>query len=74
MDPVGQQRARLASNYAPSRREAAAVLGRLGDARAVPALVERLKLDTDKSVRITAANSLAQIGDPKMIACDGQVC
>lgn len=65
VDPVGQQIARLTSHYAPSRREASAVLGRLGDARAVPALVERLKLDTDKSVRITAAQSLLQIGDPK---------
>ena len=65
VDPVAQQIARLTSHYAPSRREASAVLGRLGDARAVPALVERLKLDTDKSVRITAAQSLARIGDPK---------
>ena len=65
IDPVAQQIARFTSSYAPSRREAAAVLGRLGDARAVPALVERLKLDTDKSVRIHAANALARIGDPK---------
>ena len=65
VDPVAQQIARFTSSYAPSRREAAAVLGRLGDARAVPALVERLKLDSDKSVRINAANAIAQIGDPK---------
>ncbi len=65
IDPVAQQIARFTSNHAPSRREAAAVLGRLGDARAVPALVERLKLDSDKTVRINAANAIAQIGDPK---------
>jgi len=65
VDQVAIQTARFSSSHVASRREAAAVLGRLGDPRAIPALVERLKLDSDKTVRITAANSIAQIGDPK---------
>ena len=64
VDQVAQQIARFSSSHVPSRREAAAVLGRLGDPRAVPALVGRLKLDSDKTVRINAANAISRIGDP----------
>jgi hypothetical protein len=64
VDPVAQEITRLTSHHAQSRRDAAAVLGRLRDPRAIPALVERLKYDTDKDVRIVSATALGEIGDP----------
>ena len=64
VDMVPQEIARLSSVFPGTRREAAGILGRMRDSRAIPALVERLKNDNDKSVRITAAHALADIGDP----------
>lgn len=46
------------------RRSAAVALGRIGDAKAVPALINAL---TDQSVAIDAANALARIGDPRAV-------
>ena len=64
VDPVANAIARLQSHHGNSRREGAETLGRLRDPRAVPPLVDRLKNDTDKNVRITAATALGEIGDP----------
>ncbi|HEX6045493.1 MAG TPA: HEAT repeat domain-containing protein [Pyrinomonadaceae bacterium] len=50
------------------RRSAVVALGRIGDARATPALVSVLD---DESLAIEAANALAQIGDPQ--ALDGLI-
>jgi len=44
------------------RRSAAEALGKVGDARAVPALVEALE-DGDRSVRRSAAVALEKIGE-----------
>jgi hypothetical protein len=50
------------SNY-KVRVQAALVLGRLGDARAVPSLVKALG-DANRTVRAIAAQALGQVGDP----------
>jgi hypothetical protein len=65
VDPVAQAIGRLSSNHDNSRKEGALVLGRLGDARAVPALIDRLKNDRNKDVRIASATALGEIGDPR---------
>lgn len=65
VDPVANAIGRLQSNHDNSRIEGAYTLGRLRDARAVPALVDRLKNDWDKDVRVAAANALGEIGDPR---------
>lgn len=65
VDPVANALARLRSNHDNSRRDGAKTLGSLGDARAVPALVDRLQNDSDKSVRQAAAWALGEIGDPR---------
>jgi hypothetical protein len=59
------------------RVQAALVLGRLGDARAVPCLVKALA-DANKTVRAIAAQALGQVGDPaaadplrKLLATEG---
>ncbi|SIO66291.1 HEAT repeat-containing protein [Singulisphaera sp. GP187] len=65
VDPVANAVGRLQSNHGNSRIEGAYTLGRLRDARAVPALVDRLKNDWDKDVRVAAANALGEIGDPR---------
>ncbi|WZO99194.1 HEAT repeat domain-containing protein [Isosphaeraceae bacterium EP7] len=64
IDPVEEQIQRLSSNHDNSREDACNVLGRLGDPRALPPLVDRLKDDEDRDVRIAAAWALANIGDP----------
>ncbi|MGE3818798.1 MAG: HEAT repeat domain-containing protein [Isosphaeraceae bacterium] len=64
IDPVAMAVDRLGSSHANSRRDGAITLGRLGDPRALPALVDRLKYDKVKDVRIAAATALGQIGDP----------
>ena len=64
VDPVAQEIARFQSNSEGSRRDAAIHLGRMGDARAVMPLVDRLKNDRSRDVRIAAASALGQIGDP----------
>jgi HEAT repeat protein len=48
------------------RRSAVVALGRIGDPRATPALINAL---TDESLALDAANALGQIGDPQ--AFDG---
>jgi hypothetical protein len=64
-DPVTEAVLRLQSHHANSRREGAYTLGRLHDPRAIPALVERLKNDSDVDVRVAAASALGEIGDPR---------
>lgn len=64
VDPVAQEIARFQSYSEGSRRDAAAHLGRMGDARAVMPLVDRLKNDRSHEVRVAAATALGQIGDP----------
>lgn len=44
------------------RRNAAAVLGNIGDVRALPALVKLAKMDENDQVRDVAANSVERIG------------
>lgn len=53
----------LGSEELEVRKAAAVALGRIGDARAVPALVELLEEDTE--VVIAVADALAKIGDPR---------
>lgn len=52
----------LISNH---RRDAAIALGRYRDPRAVDALIDRLKNDHSKDVRMAAAWGLAEIGDKR---------
>jgi HEAT repeat protein len=63
-DPVATEIVRLSSRHESSRRDAVANLGRMHDARAVSAIVDRLKNDHSKDVRVAAANALGEIGDP----------
>lgn len=53
----------LGSEDLEIRKAAAFALGRIGDARAVPALVEAL--EEDEEIVIAAADALAKIGDPR---------
>ncbi|MCA1686674.1 MAG: HEAT repeat domain-containing protein, partial [Planctomycetia bacterium] len=64
VDPVAQEIARFQSNHDASRRDAAMHLGRMGDARAVMPLVDRLKNDRSRDVRVAAATALGEIGSP----------
>ena len=64
VDPVADAIGRLSSLHSNSRRDGAYTLGRLGDARAVAPLIDRLKHDSSKDVRIAAATALGQIGEP----------
>ena len=50
------------------RRTAAKSLGKIGDPRAVDALVERMRRDSDRYVNLTAANALTRIGTPEALA------
>jgi len=61
-DQVALMTQRLQSFYAGSRKDAAYALGRLGDPRAVPALIHVLKYDLFQDVRIAAAIALGEIG------------
>ncbi len=65
VDPVAEQVQRFQSYHSHSRRDAAAVLGRLRDPRAIPSLVDRLKHDNSTEVRVAAATALGEIGDPQ---------
>jgi hypothetical protein len=64
-DPVAAAMDRLKSTHDHSRRDGALTLGRLGDARAVPALIERVDKDWEKEVRVAASWALGEIGDPR---------
>lgn len=65
VDPVVEGLKRLQSGHDNSRRDGAVTLGRLGDARAVTALMDRLRFDEDRDVRAAAAWALGEIGDPQ---------
>ncbi|GIW89423.1 MAG: hypothetical protein KatS3mg108_3747 [Isosphaeraceae bacterium] len=65
VDPVAESLKRLGSHHGNSRRDGARELGRLGDARAVPALMQVLRDDRDAEVRQAAAWALGEIGDPR---------
>jgi hypothetical protein len=62
LDPVALAASKLQSLHSNSRRDGARELGRLGDPRAVPALVHVLKYDSSKDVRIAAATAMGEIG------------
>jgi len=65
IDPVNLAAQKLYSNHYTSRRDGAIELGRLGDPRAVPALIQVLKYDSYKEVKIAAAGALGHIGGPE---------
>jgi hypothetical protein len=65
VDPVVDAVGRLQSHHANSRRDGALTLGQLRDPRAIPALVDRLRTDTDENVRAASATALGAIGDPR---------
>jgi hypothetical protein len=65
VDPVADAMVQLRDQHDHIRRDAAYALGKLGDPRAVPVLVERLKYDGAKDVRVASATALGQIGDPR---------
>jgi hypothetical protein len=65
LDGVALAAQRLQSHYPGSRREAAQTLGRLGDPRGIPPLVDALKNDWFKEVRIASAQALGEIGGPE---------
>ena len=65
VDPVAEAVTRLQSHHANSRRDGAYALGRLRDPRAIPALIDRLKNDSDVDVRVAAATAMGDIGDPR---------
>jgi len=62
--PVALAMQRLQSHHDNSRRDGCLTLGRLGDDRAVPALIDRLKNDPSREVRAAAATAIGAIGDP----------
>jgi hypothetical protein len=64
-DPFADAVGRLKSTHGNSRRDGALTLGRLGDARAVPALIDRVKNDYSAEVRVASAWALGEIGDPR---------
>ena len=64
-DPVAAAMERLQSSHDHSRRDGALTLGRLGDARAVPPLIDRVDKDWAKEVRVAACWALGEIGDPR---------
>jgi len=57
--------AQLGAEDKEVRRAAMAAIERLGDRRAVPALVRILTEETDENLIIAAANALTRIGDPQ---------
>src|SRR5262249_5589640 len=61
-DHVAVESQRLQSFYPSARKEAAYALGRLGDPRAVPGLINALKHDLFHDVRVAAALALGEIG------------
>jgi HEAT repeat protein len=69
-DPVAEQIAALRDEDWAIREEAAVLLGRLKDSRAVLPLVSILK-DRDRSVREAAMAALASIGEPSVEAVGG---
>ena len=64
-DPLTVPLSQLQSFHSVNRRDGCLAIGRTGDPRGVPALMDRLKNDGDKDVRIAAAWALGEIGDPR---------
>lgn len=64
-DPYSDALGRLNSRHDNSRRDGALTLGRIGDPRAVPALIDLLQSDRDPDVRTASAQALGAIGDPR---------
>jgi hypothetical protein len=64
VDEVALAMGRLKSFHESSRLDACVQLGRMGDARAVPGLIDRLKNDHGRDVRVAAATALGEIGEP----------
>ncbi len=52
-----------------TRKNAVNMLGKIGDKRAVPALIEVLKEDNNIGVRMEAANNLVLFGDKNALPC-----
>lgn len=67
VDEVALAAQRLKSWHESSRSDAAGVLGRLRDPRAIPPLLDRLRNDHATSVRVASATALGEIGDPRAI-------
>lgn len=67
VDEVALAAQRLKSWHESTRRDAAGVLGRLRDPRAIPPLLDRLRNDHATSVRVAAAEALGEIGDARAI-------
>ena len=65
VDLVAQALPGLQSIHEHTRRDACLVLGRLHDPRAIPPLVDRLKNDWAKDVRVAAATALGELGDSR---------
>jgi HEAT repeats len=65
VDPVVENIGKLSSFHGNVRREGSITLGKYGDARGVPSLIDRLQHDNDKEVRMAAAWALAEIGDQR---------
>ncbi len=63
LDVVAENLAKLKSWHEHTRRDAALFLGQVRDPRAVPALMDRLKNDHSRDVRIASAHALGEIGD-----------
>lgn len=63
--PEADALGRLKSLHDHSRRDGALTLGQMKSARAVPALIDRLRNDWSKEVRVASAWALGEIGDPK---------
>ncbi len=61
-DQVAIETQRLQSFYSGTRKEAAYALGRLHDPRATPSLINALKHDYFKDVRVASAIALGEIG------------
>lgn len=66
-DPYIDALGRLESKHDNSRRDGALTLGRIGDPRAVPALILLLQNDRDDDVRSAAAYALGAIGDTRAV-------
>ena len=64
-DPLADALGRFRSGHDNSRRDGALTLGRIGDPRAVPALIDRLERDGERDVRVASAWALSEIGDPR---------
>jgi HEAT repeat protein len=51
----------------PTKMDAALALGLLGDARAVPTMIEHLENETDNQLKLALVRSLGWIGTPEVV-------